>query len=302
MSYTTTIGASATRRRCARRRDEQDLLPDRQDSPTRLVRGRGDAFSSRCWASAITRAEGIKAGMIAHLDSAEPASARPWIQPSAWPASPSRTCIVTVTCGRLQERDLSASVALALRRGARGRHRARLGRRAPICRPRRPRRAACAPDRAIASTRTPASAIRAACAASGSASTSTPSPPTRAAAQSRAVRRALPSRVASLVAAPYAERARRCLVADEAKLGVPASISAAAPPRCRCSPTAISCMSMPSRSAATASPATSPAALSAPLDDAERLKTLHGSAFAGAVRRARDHHLSRRRRMTQHDA
>ena len=242
--------------------------------------GKGDAMQFEVLGFDHTRAEGLKAGMIAHLDSAE-ACIRSAVDAAERMAGVTVEDVhVSVTCGRLKSETFSASVALPSGAVREEDVMRLLRRRTPICRPRQAKRAArtaaeLSPRREWRHQRAAWHVRRAACRRS----------PRRnrrrgGDAQSDAVRRALPSQ--------RREPGRRALFAsalsvvtpDEAKLGV-ACIDLGA------GTTTLSVLADGHFMHADAialggNGITTDIArtLSAPLDYAERLKTLHGSAFA----------------------
>ncbi len=221
--------------------------------------GKGDAVQFEVLGFDHTRAEGLKAGMITHLDSAE-ACIRSAVDAAERMAGVTVEDVhVSVTCGRLKSESFSASVALpsgavreddVMRLLAGGRQYAgrdkrsvlhalplsyRLDENGGISEP----QGMCGERLAVDLHAVTADEV--------------------------AMRNLMLCverchlGVASLVAAPYAS----ALCGDDAGRGQArrrrASISAPAPPRSRCSSTGTSSTPTPSRSAATASPPTSPA-------------------------------------------
>ena len=133
--------------------------------------GKGDAVQFEVLGFDHTRAEGLKAGMIAHLDSAEHCIRSAVDAAERMAGVTVEDVHVSVTCGRLKSESFSASVALPS--GA--------VREEDILRILAGTSGACCTrcPRATASTRMAASASPRACAASGLPSISMPSPPTR---------------------------------------------------------------------------------------------------------------------------
>ena len=87
------------------------LIAKAQPSPE-WFEGKGDAMQFEVLGFAHTRAEGLKAGMIAHLDSAE-ACIRSAVDTAERMAGVTVEDVqVSVTCGRLKSETFSASVAL----------------------------------------------------------------------------------------------------------------------------------------------------------------------------------------------